>query len=250
MMSSGSACRLLGDEGRAAPPAWRPRSRRAPPSPGGAASARASNSRTRSSASSSISTSLSRIRRKTPCASTSQPGNRWSRNRLTRLSSETNRRSAACGRCAAAGSSQNRATWAGHRHQGVEQPAVRQPPQLQHQREGQVRDEREGVRRVDGQRRQHREELGEERLLQRVALGVGDLVGGDQAQALVGQFGAELAPAGLLVGHQVGGLGVDPRRAARPGVRPSWLTHAHALAHLAPSGRRRGPCRIRRGCWR
>ena len=54
---------------------------------------------------------------------------------------------------------------AGHlrrkRRQGVELPAVGIPPDLQHQREGEVRDEREGVRRVDGQRGQDREQLGE-----------------------------------------------------------------------------------------
>ena len=60
--------------------------------------------------------------------------------------------------------------------------------ELQRQIQRQVRDVRKRMRRIDGQRRQHREQLRGEGLFQVVQLAVGDVEGGDQAQALVGQF--------------------------------------------------------------
>ena len=119
----------------------------------------------------------------------------------------------------------------GEGRERVEQPSVRNAPDLQHQRERQVRDEREGVRRIDGQRRQHREQLGQEARLQRGALGLGDFMGGDVAQSFARQFGAQLAPAGLLIGHQVGGGGVDPKELLGGG-QAVLADHPDPLAHL------------------
>ena len=117
------------------------------------------------------------------------------------------------------------------RHQRVEHPSVGQPAQLQHQRKRQVRDERERVGRVDGQWGEHREELGGEGLFQRIQLGVGDLGGGNDVQPFGGQFVAELAPAGLLVAHQVGSLVVDALQLLGRG-QAVLAGDPHAFAHL------------------
>ena len=167
------------------------------------------------------------IRRNTPCASTSQPGNRWSRNSA---SMALQRDEAALGparRPCVGGRQLPEARHLGrHRHQGVERRGRRRRAQLQRQGEAEVGDEGEGVGRVDGQRRQHREQLARgtappaARARRCVTSSASTHASGPRRPAR----SRSVAPARLLVVHQVGGGGVDPRRAARPGVRPSWLS--------------------------
>ncbi len=54
--------------------------------------------------------------------------------------------------------------------------------QLQRQREAEIRDERERMRRIDGERRQHREDVVEEVVLQPGLLALGDLAGRRRAR--------------------------------------------------------------------
>ncbi len=97
-----------------------------------------------------------------------------------------------------------------HRHQRVEGLGLALALQLQRQGESQVRQEGEGVRRVDRQRRQHGEQLVQELGLQPFALGLGDAVAIDHLDAGGGQLLLQLAPAKLLFGHQFAGRDVDP----------------------------------------
>jgi hypothetical protein len=98
---------------------------------------------------------------------------------------------------------------AGDRQQRLQRPPVPRAPHLQRQRETFVRDEGKRVRRVDGQRRQDREDAGEELLLEVF------LVGGLQRRArhhrdpLAFQVLPQRHPRGLLMLHQAPGIGVD-----------------------------------------
>ena len=119
-----------------------------------------------------------------------------------------------------------------HRHQGVEGLGLALALQLQRQGEAQVGQEGEGVRRVDGQRRQNREQLVQELGLQPLALGLGDALAVDDLDAGDGQLLLQLAPAQLLFGHQFAGGDIDPlqlfgRRQAIGRQNP------HPLAQLA-----------------
>ena len=121
--------------------------------------------------------------------------------------------------------------WGGNRHQGVEFLAVRIPPKRQGQGEGEVRNEREGMGRVDGQRGQDRKDQAQEGRLQGGAFGRRDFIGLHKAQTLGRQFPAQIPPAVLLVGHQHGGSGVDLFQLLGGG-QAVLAEGAHPLAHL------------------
>ena len=74
---------------------------------------------------------------------------------------------------------------------------------MQRDGEAQTRDEREGVRRVDRQRRQQREDVVEEMVLDPAPLGLGDVAAVDQDDADFGQRGAQIAPDRLLVAGEL-----------------------------------------------
>ncbi len=76
---------------------------------------------------------------------------------------------------------------AGHADQRVHRLAVGDPRQLQRHGEAEIRDEREGVRGVDRQRRQQREDVAEEVILDPGAFGLGDVAPVDQLDADLGQ---------------------------------------------------------------
>ena len=120
----------------------------------------------------------------------------------------------------------------GHRREGVEHPAVRPPPQLQGQREGQVRNEGEGVGRIDGDGRQDREQLAEEDFLHRLAVSRLYITRRHHLYARLLQFEAQGAPAGLLGLHQLGGAGGDLINLLLR-AEAVLARHAHALANLA-----------------
>ena len=93
---------------------------------------------------------------------------------------------------------------AGHADQRVHRLAVGYPRQLQRHGEAETRDEREGMRRVDRQRRQQREDIVEEMVLDPGALGLGDVAAVNEDDADVGEDGAQVAPDRLLVGGELG----------------------------------------------
>ena len=73
------------------------------------------------------------------------------------------------------------------------------------QRDGkaEARDERERMRRIDRERRQQRENVVEEMILDPGPLGLGDVAAIDQNDADLGQDAAQIAPDRLLVGGEL-----------------------------------------------
>ena len=88
---------------------------------------------------------------------------------------------------------------AGHADQRVHRLAVGDPRQVQRDGEAEARDERERMRRIDRQRRQQRENIVEEVILDPGPLGLGDVAAIDQNDADLGQDAAQVAPDRLLV---------------------------------------------------
>ena len=91
---------------------------------------------------------------------------------------------------------------AGHANERVHRLAVGNPRQMQCHGKAEARDKREGVRRIDGERRQQREDVVEEVILDPGALGLGDVAPVDEDNADLGQGGAQIAPDRLLVAGQ------------------------------------------------
>ena len=88
---------------------------------------------------------------------------------------------------------------AGHADQRVHRLAVGGTHQLQGNREAEARDEREGMRRIDCQRRQQRKDVVEEVILDPGPFGLGDVTAADQHDADVGQDVMQVGPDRLLV---------------------------------------------------
>jgi hypothetical protein len=99
------------------------------------------------------------------------------------------------------------------------------------QGEAVVGDEGNGVGRVDGERRQHREQLFQEHHLQPLALALAHLARLDHHDLLGGQFAAQGQPVLGLGLHQLGGGGVDLGQLI-VGRQAVLADHPHALAHL------------------
>ena len=74
---------------------------------------------------------------------------------------------------------------------------------MQRDGEAEARDEREGMRRVDRERRQQREDVVEEVILDPGSFGLGDVAAVDQNDADLGQHAAQIAPDRLLVGGEL-----------------------------------------------
>ena len=81
--------------------------------------------------------------------------------------------------------------------------------QLQRQAKAHVGDEGEGVRRVDRQRREHRENLRQEGLGKEFDIRLCQIGPGDDGHAFFGHQPAQLRQHALLFGHQVAGVLVD-----------------------------------------
>ena len=99
------------------------------------------------------------------------------------------------------------------------------PRQLQRDGEAEARDERERVRRIDRQRRQQREDVAEEVILEPAALRLGEVVAVDQRDAGLRQGGAQIAPDRLLVGGEFETV-LLMRTSCSAGVMPSGLRSA------------------------
>ncbi len=83
-------------------------------------------------------------------------------------------------------------------------------PQLEADGDAAVLNEREGMRRIDGDRREDRQVAGEELLLEPCALGASvSSLGSTMRMPAVRHFGLQSAPAGLLIADQGGCEAVD-----------------------------------------
>ena len=98
---------------------------------------------------------------------------------------------------------------AGHADQRVHLLAVGGARELERDGEAEARDEREGVGRIDRQRRQQREHVVEEIVLDPGPLRLGDLLAVDQHDADVGERAAQVGPDRLLVGGELRDGAVD-----------------------------------------
>ena len=127
-----------------------------------------------------------------------------------------------------------------HAHQRGHALAARLAPELERNRQAEIGDERERVRGIDGERRQHREDGIEEMVLQPVALALGDLGRVDENDAVLAELAAKHAPAALLVArqHRYRLADLGELRGERLAVVAG---HGDALALLALRARRRGP---------
>ena len=81
--------------------------------------------------------------------------------------------------------------------------------QLEPEREAEIRNEGERMRRIDGDRRQHRKDVAEEMLLEPVALLVGELPGAEHMNAGLAEQRLEPHPALLLLVGQLGDEAID-----------------------------------------
>ena len=87
----------------------------------------------------------------------------------------------------------------GHADQRVHRLAVLGAGQLQGDRESEIGNERERMRRIDRKRRQQRKDVGEKIVLEPGLLGLGDIDAIDQHDAGLGQRRAQLEPLRLLI---------------------------------------------------
>src|SRR6185437_3684831 len=85
-----------------------------------------------------------------------------------------------------------------HADQGVHRLAVALAGEMQRDRETEIGNERERMRRIDRERRQHREDVAQEIVLEPGAVALLERIALDQQDVLVGQLLAQLAPARLL----------------------------------------------------
>ena len=98
----------------------------------------------------------------------------------------------------------------GKPHQRVHRPVVAQTLELERERETEIGDEGKRVGRIDGQRRQHGEDVKEKIILQPLAVAGGQRgdVADDDTRPL--ELGPQRAPALLLCGDQLGDPRADP----------------------------------------
>ena len=179
-----------------------------------------SNSRTRSSASSRISSSESRMTRNAPDALHRVAGEQLADEQAGRAFDRDQPHLAAL-----AGLRQPHEAFDAVRHadQRIHRPAVLGAGKLQGDREAEIGNERERMRRIDGERRQQRKDVREEIIFEPGLLGLGDVGAVDQHDAGAAparRAARATAPAGPPPAAR------PPRRcarAARPGVNPSGL---------------------------
>ena len=90
-----------------------------------------------------------------------------------------------------------------HAHQRVQRPSVALPLQLQRERKAEIGDERERMRRIDRQRRQYREDVLQEELVEPAVLARGQSAFSDDDDPGLGEVGLQFEPAALLVPGKV-----------------------------------------------
>ncbi len=110
--------------------------------------------------------------------------------------------------------------------------AVAAALQLQRQAQAEIGDEGKGMRRIDGERRQHRENLGLEALGQEGVILGRKLVRLDHRDSSGGHFAFERGPGLLLILHQLAGATVDGGELLRRG-QPVLARSRDAGLHLA-----------------
>ena len=211
------------------------------------ASSRSSACSRSSSRSSSTSKSALRVTRNRWCSTTSMPGN----------SSAGARRSGprAAGTSAVARGLRpgtNRGTLLGTLTRANRSAAGVRVAHEHGQVQRQPGDVGERVRRVDRQRGEHREDLGAEVLGQRRRCSsVVEVVPAHDPDALVGQRRLDVVEeAAARAGRPAPGCARRSARSCSRGGQPVGGAHRQAHVSRGASGRRRGPCRTRRGCWR
>ena len=133
--------------------------------------------------------------------------------------------------------------------EGAELALVLGPAQIEHDGEAEIGDEGKGMGRIDGHRRQDREDLVEEEGVEPLLLLGRQLAGIDDGDAAGAHLVAQPAPAGLLIAHELarqrvdggellGGAeavlarGVDPR-----GLLAFEAGHAHHVEFVEVVGR-------------
>ena len=102
-----------------------------------------------------------------------------------------------------------------HADERVHRLAVAGAGELEHDREAEIGDERKRMRRIDRERRQHREDVLQEIIFQPAAVGLLQAVGIDQHDVLGLELLAKLPPARLLVAGEAGDRLADPQQSAR-----------------------------------
>ena len=95
------------------------------------------------------------------------------------------------------------------RDQRVHGGAVALAPELDADRDAAVGDEWEGMRGIDGNRREDRQILGDELSVEPFALGSLELLGLDDVDVGLGHLGLQRHPAGLLIADEAGGKAID-----------------------------------------
>ena len=111
------------------------------------------------------------------------------------------------------------------RDQRVHGRVVALAPELDAHRDAAVGDEREGMRGIDGDRRQDRQVLRDELPVEPLALRGLQLLGLDDVDVRPSHLGLEGRPAGLLIGDEAAGKAAISV-SCWAGVSPSWLSRA------------------------
>ncbi len=127
-----------------------------------------------------------------------------------------------------------------HADQRVHRLAVAHARKLQRDREAEIGNERERMRRIDGERRQQRKHVGEEMLLQPGALGLLEIRAVDQRHAGGGQRRPQFQPALLLIAGELRDRLADAGELLARG-EPVRALGRDALRAPGLSGRRRAP---------
>src|SRR6185295_5149638 len=106
---------------------------------------------------------------------------------------------------------------AGHTDQRVHVAPVARARELQRDREAEIGDEGERMRRVDRERGKDREDVMEEMVLQPGLLGLGDIAAVNQDDVLLAQVLAQRTPARLLIGRKASHRLADANKLLRGG---------------------------------
>ena len=128
-----------------------------------------------------------------------------------------------------------------HADQRIHRLAVLGARKLQRDREAEIGNERERMRRIDGERRQQRKNVAEKVILEPGLLRLADIGPSISDDAGFRERRPQLAPLRLLIARPAASTASAMRASCSAGVRPSGLLVPNAGAHLAPEGRRRAP---------
>ena len=121
---------------------------------------------------------------------------------------------------------------AGNRHQRLEVAPVRRAVEVHGQPEARIGNEREGMRRIDRERRQHRKHVAHEIGFEPAPVLSGEGAAVHEVDARPAQLRLQAPPAGLLAGHQGAGAAVYGFQLLRRG-QPVSARRAHAGSLLA-----------------